>query len=49
MKDEVLELIDKGYAAKNINEAIHCIWYCVNVGANRTFDSSEIEWLKSFA
>lgn len=49
VKDEVLELIDKGYAAKDINEAIHCIWYCVNVGANRTFDSSEIEWLKSFA
>jgi small GTP-binding protein len=48
VKEEVLELIDKGYASKDINEAIHCIWYCVNVGANRTFDSSEIEWLKSF-
>ena len=49
VKDEELELIDKDYGAKNINEAINCIGYCVNVGANRTFDSSEIEWLKSFA
>ncbi|MCR5203181.1 MAG: GTP-binding DUF697 domain-containing protein [Lachnospiraceae bacterium] len=47
VKDEIIELINKGMAAQDINEAIHCIWYCINVGGNRTFDSSEIEWIKS--
>ena len=48
VKDEILEIIHKGAGARDINEAIHCIWYCINVGANRTFDSSEIEWLRNF-
>ena len=38
----------KGFASKDINDAIHCIWYCINVGGNRTFDESEIKWLKEF-
>ena len=48
VKDDVLDIIQKGIASNDINEAIHCIWYCVNVGGNRTFDKSEIEWLKDF-
>lgn len=48
VKDEILDIISKGYASKDINDAIHCIWYCINVGANRTFDESEIQWLKEF-
>lgn len=48
VKEEVLDIIQKGIASNDINEAIHCIWYCVNVGGNRTFDKSEIEWLKDF-
>ena len=48
VKEEVLDIIQKGIASKDINEAIHCIWYCVNVGGNRTFDQSELEWLKDF-
>lgn len=48
VKDEILDIIQKGYASKDVNEAIHCIWYCINVGANRTFDESEVEWLKDF-
>ena len=48
VKDEILDIIHKGMASKDVNEAIHCIWYCINVGANRTFDSSELEWLKEF-
>lgn len=48
VKDELLELISQGYNSKDVNDAIHCLWYCVNVGGNRTFDSSEIEWLKEF-
>lgn len=48
VKNEILDIIQKGYASKDVNEAIHCIWYCINVGANRTFDESEVEWLKDF-
>ena len=48
VKDEILAIIHKGAAARDINEAINCIWYCINVGANRTFDLSEIEWLRNF-
>ena len=33
-------------ATGDINNAIHCIWYCINVGGNRTFDQTEINWLK---
>lgn len=46
VKEEIIELINKGLASKDINDAIHCIWYCINVGGNRTFDETEIEWLK---
>lgn len=48
VKEQVLDLIRKGYASKDVNDAIHCIWYCVNVGGNRTFDSSELNWLRDF-
>lgn len=48
VKDEILDIISKGFASKDVNDAIHCIWYCINVGANRTFDESEIKWLKEF-
>lgn len=48
VKEEILDIINKGFASKDINDAIHCIWYCINVGANRTFDESEIAWLKEF-
>lgn len=48
VKDEILDIISEGFASKDINDAIHCIWYCVNVGGNRTFDESEINWLKEF-
>lgn len=48
VKNEILDIIQKGYVSKDINDAIHCIWYCINVGANRTFDESEIKWLREF-
>lgn len=48
VKDELIETINKGLAAQDINQAIHCIWYCVNVGSNRTFDNSEIKWIRDF-
>lgn len=46
VKDEVMEIINKGLSSKDINQAIHCIWYCINVGGNRTFDESELKWLR---
>ena len=48
VKDEILDLIEKGVASRDVNQAIHCMWYCINVGGNRTFDESEIAWLKDF-
>ena len=48
VKKEILEIIQKGISSNDINEAIHCIWYCVNVGGNRTFDESEVQWLRDF-
>ena len=47
VKHGIQELITKGIASNDINQAIHCIWYCINVGSNRTLDDSEIEWIKS--
>lgn len=49
VKNEILEIINKGVASRDINKTIHCLWYCVNVGSNRTFDLSELEWLKEFS
>lgn len=49
VKDEILDIISKGFASKDINQYIHCIWYCFNVGANRTFDESEVKWLREFS
>ena len=46
VKEEIIELIHKGLATGDINNAIHCIWYCINVGGNRTFEQTEINWLK---
>lgn len=48
VKDEVLKIIHAGNTGHDINKAIHALWYCVNVGSNRTFDDSELEWLRSF-
>lgn len=48
VKDEIIEIIREGVASNDINQMVHCIWYCINVAANRTFDESEIQWLKEF-
>lgn len=46
VKNEILDIIHKGISSRDINESIHCIWYCVNVGGNRTLDEAERKWLK---
>ena len=47
VKDELMDTIKKGLQSKDVNEAIHCIWYCVNTASNR-IEPEEIEWLKAF-
>lgn len=48
MKKEVIDTISKGLATKDINKAIHCIWYCINTVSNR-IEPEEIEWLKELS
>ena len=48
VKQEVMETIKKGVASKDINQAIHCIWYCINTAANR-IEPEEIAWLKELS
>ena len=47
IKEEILDTINKGLAAQDINKAIHCIWYCINTASNRV-EPEEIEWIKDF-
>ena len=30
VKKEVVEVIQKGIVSKDVNESIHCIWYCTD-------------------
>ena len=48
VKQEVLNTIKEGLATKDVNKAIHCIWYCINTASNR-IEQEEIDWLKDFS
>lgn len=48
VKKEVVETIREGLAEKDVNKAIHCIWYCINTASNR-IEPEEIEWLRDFS
>ncbi len=48
VKKEVIDTINVGLASKDVNEAIHCIWYCINTASNR-IEPEEIEWLKDLS
>ena len=48
VKQEVLETIRDGIKSKDVNQSIHCIWYCINTASNR-IEPEEIEWLRDFA
>jgi len=48
VKKEVIETISKGLAGHDVNEAIHCIWYCINTASNR-IEPEEIVWLRELA
>ena len=48
VKEEIIDTINQGIAKKDINEAIHCIWYCINTASNRV-EPEEIAWLKELS
>lgn len=48
VKQEIVNLINKGFASKDINNIMHCIWYCINTASNR-IEPEEIEWLKEIS
>lgn len=48
VKKEVVGTIKEGVASKDINKAIHCIWYCINTASNRV-EPEEITWLKELS
>ena len=48
VKDEVVDIINKGLATQDINKTIHCIWYCINTASNRV-EQEEIEWIKELS
>lgn len=47
VRQEVIDTITDGVKSKDINKAIHCIWYCINTASNR-IEPTEIEWLRTF-
>ena len=47
VKHEVLHAIQEGLAARDVNRAIHCIWYCINATSNR-IEEEELKWIRSF-
>ncbi len=48
VKQEVVETITQGLISKDVNKAIHCIWYCINTASNR-IEPEEIEWIREFS
>lgn len=47
VKNELLETIKDGVESGDVNQAVHCIWYCINMSSSR-FEEEEIQWIKEF-
>lgn len=45
VKEELHKLIADGVKSNDVNQAIHCIWYCINAVSNR-IEPEEIEWIR---
>ncbi len=45
VKEELKNLIAEGVRSRDVNQAIHCIWYCINAASNR-IEQEEINWIK---
>lgn len=43
--EQVVDLIDKGRKSGDLNNNIHCIWYCINTLSNR-FEPTEREFIE---
>lgn len=48
VKHEVIDTINKGLATHNINETVHCIWYCINTASNR-IEPEELDWIRELS
>lgn len=48
VKQEIINTIKNSFSHHDINEAIHCIWYCINTACNRV-EPNEIEWLRELS
>lgn len=44
-QQEIADTIRKGVESGDINEQIHCIWYCINSAGSRV-EQAEIDWLR---
>lgn len=47
VKDEIFSTIEAQNNLNDINESIHCIWYCINATSDR-IEEIELEWLRTF-
>ncbi len=48
VKKEIVSTITQCYAKSDINETIHCLWYCVNTASNR-IEPEEIDWIRELS
>lgn len=48
VKREIIDTISQSLACHDINQAIHCIWYCINTTSNRV-EPEEIQWLRQLS
>lgn len=48
VKQEIINTIRHGLATRDINETIHCIWYCINAMSDRV-EPEELEWLRELS
>lgn len=48
VKKEIFDTINDGLASKDINQAIHCLWYCVNTASHR-IEPEEINWIREIS
>lgn len=43
--EEISELINSGIQSEDVNQAIHCIWYCINTMSSR-IEPAEMDFLR---
>lgn len=48
VKKEIMDTIKNGLSSNDINNCIHCIWYCINTASNR-IEPEEIEFLRELS